>query len=169
MTPKRFPPVQKVLRLHAARLHQDVRHGSVGITFRNAGSRAHESAGSVHGLGRSHTGRQKHSRPRQPDIAGEEPNFPFCGRRLLIRAAARSSLASAPVRGLPSASHIQHMQKALTEMNLRLHTSSPTSPARLVCGSSARSSPASVTPRCWRACAISGATLVARFNQFERI
>jgi transposase len=34
-----------------------------------------------------------------------------------------------------AASHIQHMQKALTEMNLQLHHVVPTSPARRVCGS----------------------------------
>ena len=61
-----------------------------------------------------------------------------------------------------AASHIQHMQKALTEMNLSSTTSSPTSPAQRVCGSSAQYSPASVTPRCWRACATIGATLVLR-------
>jgi len=60
------------------------------------------------------------------------------------------------------ASHIQHMQKALTEMNGSSTTSSPTSPARPGCGSSARSSAASAIPQCWRACGIRGATPPSR-------
>ena len=61
-----------------------------------------------------------------------------------------------------AASHIQHMQKALTEMNFSSTTSSPTSPARPACGLSARSLPASATLRCWRVCAITVATPVLR-------
>ena len=62
-----------------------------------------------------------------------------------------------------AASHIQHMQKALTEMRIfSSTTSSQTSPAPPVCGSFARSSPASMIPRCWRACVIIGATQVLR-------
>jgi transposase len=44
-----------------------------------------------------------------------------------------------------AASHIQHMQKALTEMNLQLHHVSPTSLVRLAFASSALSSPVSTT------------------------
>jgi hypothetical protein len=51
-----------------------------------------------------------------------------------------------------AASHIQHMQKALTEM---------TSPAPPACVSSARSLPASATLRRWRRCAITVATPVS--------
>ena len=61
-----------------------------------------------------------------------------------------------------SASHIQHMQKALTEIISSSTTSSPTSLVRLVCGSSAPSSPANMTPRRWRACAITDATPARR-------
>ena len=52
-----------------------------------------------------------------------------------------------------AASHIQHMQKAMTEMNFSFITSFPTSPGRPACASSARSSPVSATRPCWRQCA----------------
>ena len=61
-----------------------------------------------------------------------------------------------------AASHIQHMQKALTEMNLQPTTSSPTSPAPPACASSARSWPASATLKRWQPCAITVATPVPR-------
>ena len=61
-----------------------------------------------------------------------------------------------------AASHIQHMQKALTEMNFSSTTSSPTSPARPACASFARFLPVSATLRRWRACAITVATPVLR-------
>ena len=60
-----------------------------------------------------------------------------------------------------AASHIQHMQKALTEMNLQLHhvVADITGPDY---GSSVQSSAASMIPRCWRACGITGATPVPK-------
>lgn len=61
-----------------------------------------------------------------------------------------------------AASHIQHMQKALTEMNLQLHPLWPTSRARLACASFARSLPVSAILRRWRACAIAAATPAPR-------
>jgi transposase len=61
-----------------------------------------------------------------------------------------------------AASHIQHMQKALTEMNLQLHhvvaDITGATGLRII----ARFSPANMTPRCWRACAITDATPARR-------
>jgi transposase len=49
-----------------------------------------------------------------------------------------------------AASHIQHMQKALTEMNLQLHHVVSDIMGATGCASSARSSPASATRPFWR-------------------
>jgi transposase len=61
-----------------------------------------------------------------------------------------------------AASHIQHMQKALTEMNLQLHhvvaDITGATGLRIIRGSS----PANMTPRCWRNCVITGAAPVRR-------
>ena len=61
-----------------------------------------------------------------------------------------------------AASHIQHMQKALTEMNLQLHHVVADITARPACVSYARSLPASAILRRWRACAITVATPAPR-------
>jgi transposase len=53
-----------------------------------------------------------------------------------------------------AASHIQHMQKALMEMNLQVHHVVADITGSTGCGSSVRSWPANVIPLCWRPCAI---------------
>ncbi len=70
--------------------------------------------------------------------------------RECLRACARSS-ASAPRCLRSQARHVQHMQKALTQMNIQLdQRHSPTWPAKRARGSCAPSSPANVTAKLWR-------------------
>lgn len=61
-----------------------------------------------------------------------------------------------------AASHIQHMQKALTEMNLQLHHVVSDVTGRRAFASSGRSWPASVTRPCWPCCAIPAAMRMRR-------
>ena len=61
-----------------------------------------------------------------------------------------------------AAAHIQHMQKALMEMNRNFITSSPTSPVRPACGLYGLLSRASAIPTCWRPTAMCAATPPSR-------
>ena len=60
------------------------------------------------------------------------------------------------------ASHIQHMQKALTEMNVQLHHVVTDITGATGLGSSARSSAANAIRQCWRACGTRVATPLSR-------
>jgi hypothetical protein len=86
-------------------------------------------------------------------------------RRLVSETSARvasihaSARASARLCGLTYPAHAEGVDRDEIYSST---ISSPTSPARLVCGSSVRSSAGSVTPGCWQACGITGATPVRR-------